>query len=366
VREGIEQEDCSGNFMNKKNVVEIDGSIGEGGGQILRTALALSMCTGVPVRISQIRAKRPKPGLMRQHLVCVQAAQAVCGATVSGAELGSMALLFEPATVSAGDHSFAIGSAGSCMLVLQTVLPALMLADGPSCLKLSGGTHNPMAPTFHFIERVFAPLLLRMGVKLEMNLRRHGFYPAGGGEVEITVCPALEGLKPLALLVRGEPQAAYAESLIAGLPRRIADRELEVLAQALGWSSEQCQVPVLRQNEGPGNALQATLAYAHVTEVFTTFGEKAVSSDVVARRLAKEVSAYLGSSAPVGPHLADQLTLPLALAVHLSGQPGSYLCSEMTEHAWTNIDVIKRFLPVEMPVQAHEGGWLVNVRPSVS
>lgn len=352
--------------MNNKNVIEIDGSLGEGGGQILRTSLALSMCTGVPVQISQIRAKRPKPGLMRQHLVCVQAAQAICGATMEGAELGSTALRFEPGAVNEGEHSFAIGTAGSCMLVLQTVLPALMLADGPSGLKLSGGTHNPMAPTYHFIERVFAPLLQRMGVKLEMSLRRHGFYPAGGGEVEIHIHPAAEGLMPLTLLARGLPQAAFAESLIAGIPRRIADRELEVLAQALGWSTEQCRVPVLRQNEGPGNALQATLTHEHVTEMFTTFGEKAVSSDQVARRLAKEVSAYLSSKAPVGPHLADQLALPMALAVYRRGQSGRYLCSEMTEHTVTNIEVIKRFLPVDMRVQTHEAGWMVDVRPGTS
>jgi RNA 3'-terminal phosphate cyclase (ATP) len=163
--------------MNEKdmNLIELDGSTGEGGGQILRSALALAMCTGQPMRIQHIRAKRPKPGLMRQHLTCVQAAVAVCGAKVEGAELGSQTLVFEPGAVRAGDYAFNVGTAGSCTLVLQTVLPALMLCAAPSRVQLTGGTHNPMAPPFHFLERSFAPLLRRLGVGLELALRRLGF-----------------------------------------------------------------------------------------------------------------------------------------------------------------------------------------------
>lgn len=351
------------------NVIDIDGSQGEGGGQILRSALSLSMCTGVPIQISQIRAKRPKPGLMRQHLVCVQAAQAISGATVDGAELGSTTLRFVPGTTQAGEYSFAIGTAGSCMLVVQTVLPALMQAKAPSTLKLSGGTHNPMAPTWHFIERAFAPLLARMGVTLEGKLLRHGFYPAGGGEVELCIKPSPDGLSPFDLLERGTHKAAFGECLVPGLSRRIADRELEALGRTLGWTAEQLSVMPSRQNEGPGNALMATLEHEHVTEVFTSFGEKEVTSEKVARLLAKEVSTYMESKAPVGPHLADQLALPMALAVQASGKPGAYAASEMTEHAWTNLDVIRRFLPVKISVSEQPDklqGWLVSFEPAAS
>lgn len=351
------------------NVIEIDGSQGEGGGQILRSALSLSMCTGKPVQISQIRAKRPKPGLMRQHLVCVQAAQAISGATVDGAELGSPALRFVPGTAQAGKYSFAIGTAGSCMLVVQTVLPALMQTTEPSVLKLSGGTHNPMAPTWHFIERAFAPLLARMGVTLEGKLLRHGFYPAGGGEVELCITPPSKGLMPFDLLERGAHKAALGECLVPGLSRRIADRELEALGHTLGWTAEQLSVMPSRQNEGPGNALMATLEHEHVTEVFTSFGEKAVTSEKVARLLAKEVSAYMESQAPVGPHLADQLALPMALAVQASGKSGAYVASEMTEHAWTNLDVIRRFLPIKISVREQPNrlqGWLVSFEPAIA
>lgn len=169
------------------------------------------MCTGQPLAIQRIRAKRPKPGLMRQHLTCVQAAVAVCGAKVEGAELGSQTLVFEPGPVRAGDYAFNVGTAGSCTLVLQTVLPALMLCAEPSRVSLSGGTHNPMAPPFHFLERSFAPLLRRLGVGLDLELRRLGFYPAGGGELSAVVRPTAGGLLPFDLTDRG-PVQEYAES----------------------------------------------------------------------------------------------------------------------------------------------------------
>ncbi|MCM5680640.1 RNA 3'-terminal phosphate cyclase [Schlegelella sp. S2-27] len=344
-------------------MIELDGSHGEGGGQILRTALALSMCTGVPMRISNIRAKRAKPGLMRQHLACVHAAQQVSCAEVSGAELGSQALEFVPGPVRAGDYRFAIGTAGSCTLVLQTVLPPLMLANAPSTLHLSGGTHNPMAPPYHFLERSFAPLVQRCGAGLELNIRRHGFYPAGGGEVEATILPAPGGLQPFDLMERGALRAAYAEALIPALPRGVAMRELQALGQALGWSQEQLQVPPVRQNEGPGNALLATLVYEHVTEVFTSFGEKGVSAEQVAAALAREVKGYQeASDGVVGPHLADQLALPLALAVNATGRPARYSFSQMTEHTRTNFGVVERFLPVAFETERGERQLVVEVR----
>ena len=203
-------------------MIEIDGSLGEGGGQVLRTSLALSMVTGQPVTLTNIRAGRAKPGLMRQHLACVQAATRICSAQNHGAELGSRALRFEPGTVQPGHYRFDVGSAGSCLLVLQTVLPPLLLALQPSQLTLTGGTHNPMAPPFHFIDRSFVPLLRHMGAEVQLTLRRHGFYPAGGGEVEAVIHPSTTGLRPLVLEERGDVQDGPAEALCAG--RRWAKR----------------------------------------------------------------------------------------------------------------------------------------------
>jgi RNA 3'-terminal phosphate cyclase (ATP) len=334
-------------------LIKLDGSTGEGGGQILRTALALSMCTGQPMAIQRIRAKRPKPGLMRQHLTCVQAAVAVCGAKVVGAELGSQTLVFEPGLVRAGDYAFNVGTAGSCTLVLQTVLPALMLCAEASRVSLSGGTHNPMAPPFHFLERSFAPLLRRLGVGIDLELRRLGFYPAGGGEISAVVQPTAAGLQPFDSTDRGPAQEAYAECFAPALPSAVAVRELAALARALGWSGDQLRTPAVRQNEGPGNALMATLGYAHVSEVVTGFGEKGVSAEQVAAALVKEIRAHQASEGALGQHLADQWMLPLALAVVARGGTASFTCTEVTEHARTNLGVIEKFLPVKSSVETN-------------
>ncbi|WP_343639808.1 RNA 3'-terminal phosphate cyclase [Roseateles sp.] len=352
---------------NKNNLIELDGSHGEGGGQILRTALALSMCTGMPLRIERIRARRPKPGLMRQHLTCVLAAQEVCGATVVGAELGSQALEFRPGRVHAGDYRFAVGTAGSCTLVLQTVLPPLMLADAPSRLHLSGGTHNPMAPPFHFLQRSFAPLIRRAGAGLDLTLRRHGFFPAGGGEIEALITPAEGGLRPFDLLERGAPLDAFAEVIAPALPRGVAERELEALARLTGWDASQLRTLPARQNEGPGNALMITLAHEHLTEVFVAFGERGLAAEDVARMAFAELRSYQSSAGAAGEHLADQLALPLALAVAGSGRPAAFTCTELTEHSRTNFSVIERFLDVRfdsrLEVSRAGNAWRVDVLP---
>lgn len=344
-------------------MIEIDGSAGEGGGQILRTSLALSMCTGQPFTLQKIRAGRAKPGLMRQHLTCVTAASEVCGAEVHGAELNSQSLTFKPGPVRAGDYSFSVGTAGSCTLVLQTVWPALLMADAPSRVKLGGGTHNPMAPPFHFLERSYAPLMRKLGAEVELRLHRLGFYPAGGGEVEVTIGPASDKLRPFDLIERGSKLESFAECLTPGLPRTVAQRELEHLGRAFEWGREQLRSPPARQNEGPGNALMATLAYENLTEVFTQFGEKGVSSDKVAHLLVDEVREYQKGTAALGPHLADQWVLPLALAVWKRQVSATYTATELTDHATTNFEVIQKFLPVQIESSAAGTSWLVTVSP---
>ena len=283
------------------------------------------------------------------------------GARVVGAELGSGALVFEPGAVKAGDYSFSVGSAGSCTLVLQTVWPALMLANAPSRLTLSGGTHNPMAPPFHFLQRCYAPLLRRLGADSELTLRRLGFYPAGGGEIGVTIHPAAESLRPYDLLERGARVERYAECLAPALPWAVVQRELDALARELALVPEQLRTPTVRQNEGPGNALMATLAYENVCELATQFGEKGVSAEAVAGALARDVQAYEASTAALGPHLADQWALPLALAVWRRGGQAAYTCTALTEHTTTNFEMIARFLPVRFGTDEIEGGWRVRV-----
>ncbi|MEO8024688.1 RNA 3'-terminal phosphate cyclase [Polaromonas sp.] len=350
-------------------MIELDGSQGEGGGQILRTALALSLITGQPFRLVNIRAKRPKPGLMRQHLACVQAAVAVGGGaaqtgavTAAGAEvqLGETTLVFTPGKVRAGDYRFAVGSAGSCMLVLQTVLWPLVMAPAASTLGLSGGTHNPMAPSLSFLQ-LLAPHFAGGGPAIfDMTLRRHGFYPAGGGEVEVLVHPPQGGLAAIDLMTRGALLEAYAECLHAGLPRGVAERELDVLRKGLGWEDSQLRNRALRSNEGPGNALLVVLRHEAITEVFAAYGEKSLSAEQVARHVLAEVKAYMSHQAPVGPHLADQLMIPLALA-RMQGRQGRYWTTELTEHSRTNARIIETFLPVKFSCEPLEGGTVVSL-----
>ena len=321
-------------------MIEIDGSLGEGGGQVLRSALTLSMVTGQPFRITQIRARRAKPGLMRQHLVAVQAAAAVSGAHVEGAEVDSQELLFVPGTITGGDYSFAIGTAGSCTLVLQTILPALLFARTASTVRISGGTHNPLAPPAPFIDRAYCATLRKMGAAIELDVERVGFYPAGGGVLVARIAPCAQ-LAPCLLFDRGERRAAYAESVIAGVPVDVAQRELAGVGAGLGWSDANLRTVHLPPSQGPGNVLLATLEYEHVTVVFAAFGEKSVTAENVAKSLVWRVRRYLASGAVVDEYLADQLMVPLAVA-----GGGAFTFDKLSQHARTNASIIARFLPV--------------------
>lgn len=335
--------------------VRIDGGQGEGGGQVLRTSLSLSMVTGQPFEIDNIRAGRERPGLLRQHLTAVQAAAEVCGATVEGAALGSTRLAFTPGAVRAGEYQFSVGTAGSATLVLQTVLPALMLADGPSRLTLEGGTHNPAAPPFDFLERTFLPVLARMGPRVTVALERYGFYPAGGGRFTAEIQP-VERLAPLALGERSAVTGRRAIGLVANLPAHIAEREITTAIQRLEWPAEARAMLGTRNSNGPGNALMLEVETAEVTEIFTVFGEMGVTAEQVGRRAAGLVRVYLQSTAAAGPHLADQLLLPLALA-----GAGEFTAVALDGHATTNMEVIGQFLPVRFVVENQAGCVRVSV-----
>lgn len=325
-------------------MVTIDGSEGEGGGQVLRTSLALSLITGTPLRIENIRAKRSKPGLLRQHLTAVNAATAIGDATVDGAELGSSSLTFAPRSVRAGDYSFAIGTAGSTMLVLQTILLPLACANESSTVTIEGGTHNPKSPPFDFIERAFLPLLQRMGADVSLTLERPGFYPAGGGKIVVRIAPAKK-LGALALEERGELVTRLARAVVANLTYTIAQREAQTAVEELGWPAECAQAHTLAGSIGPGNAISVIVGSEHVTDVFTAFGERGVRAEQVAHEAAKQAKRYINSGAAVGEHLADQLLLPMAL-----GAGGSFTSTPLSSHAATNIDVIRRFVDVKIAV----------------
>jgi len=336
-------------------MVRIDGSKGEGGGQVLRTSLALSLVTGTPFQMVNVRAGRAKPGLLRQHLTALKAAAEVGAAEVTGAELGSRELTFKPRALAPGNYFFAVGTAGSATLVLQTVLPALMVASGPSTLMLEGGTHNPAAPPFDFLAKAYLPLVRRMGPQVEAELERHGFFPAGGGKFRVNVQPA--PLKPLSLLERGAVKRRQATALIAQIPFDVAKRELATVEHLLKWKPYELRGEELKRPVGPGNVLTLEVESEHVTEVFTGFGRRGVRAETVAEDALRQCLRYLDAGVPVGDCLADQLLLPLALA-----GGGSYLTLPLTRHSQTNVEVLRMFLDVRIGAEEVEPGkWLVRV-----
>jgi RNA 3'-terminal phosphate cyclase (ATP) len=331
-------------------MIVIDGSEGEGGGQVLRTALSLSLVTGQAFRIENIRANRSRAGVMRQHVTAVEAACEIGGTECQELAVGASTLSFTPGKVKPGEHHFAVGTAGSTSLVLQTILPPLMLADAPSRLVLEGGTHNIYAPPFDFIARVFLPILNRMGPRVTARLGRHGFYPAGGGRIEVEIEPS-PSLTRVDLLERGELRSVEARAVVAALPGEIAVRELEAVEKILGWPEERRRIEQLPERTGPGNILMLEVVFEHVTEIMSGFGKLGVPAQTVGEQAAKRMAGYLASDAIAGPYLADQLLLPMALA-----RGGSFTTVKPSSHARTGAEVIARFLPISVRFEEKQDG----------
>lgn len=335
----------------------IDGSSGEGGGQILRTSLALSILTQTPITIERIRAGREKPGLMRQHLTAVQAAAKICGAKLQGGEVGSQRIVFEPGDLIAADHHFNIGTAGSTALVLQTVLPPLMLAGKATTVTIEGGTHNPKAPTVDYLNEAFLPQLAKIGPTVALTMERAGFYPAGGGRIVAHISPSERGaLRHLTLHERGEATRRGAWAVVSNLPNHIARREIGVIGEQMGWTESMLH-SLVWQSPGPGNAAWLLLGYENVTEVFTAIGAKGKSAEQVAQETVEEARAYMANGAPVGEYLADQLLLPMALA-----GGGSFSCTPPSLHTRTQAEIIEKFLEVEFTLDRQDGRrWRIDV-----
>lgn len=336
-------------------MIEIDGAEGEGGGQVVRTALALSLVTGQAFRVENIRAGRPKPGLMRQHLTAVEAACAIGGARCEELHVGATTLTFHPGRVTPGEYRFAVGTAGSTGLALQTVLPPLMLANMPSRLVIEGGTHNIHAPPFDFLARAFLPVIARMGPGITARLIRPGFYPAGGGRIEVEVEPVAK-LTPVEVVERGALVTVEARALVAALDGDIAERELAAVERVLGWPAEARQHVRLPDEHGPGNILLLEARFEHATEIVSGFGQLGVSATHVGEQAAERMRGFLAQGASVGPYLADQLLIPMALA-----GAGAFSTVRPTPHTRTCAEVIRRFLDVRIATESHGLGHLVTV-----
>ncbi|MEJ7597077.1 MAG: RNA 3'-terminal phosphate cyclase [Kofleriaceae bacterium] len=351
----------------REGLVEVDGSRGEGGGQILRTSLALSVITGRPLRMHNIRAGRAKPGLRRQHLACVEAAARLCGAELRGARVGSQELELVPPA--AGVHASAdelvidIGSAGSTSLVVQTILVPAIVSGRAFRASVIGGTHNPMAPPYDFLDRVFVPQLRAMGADVTLTLERHGFAFGGGpshdqqtrhrGEVTLAIGPS--GLRPLELIETGPITARHATAILARLPTHVAERELAVVQEQCGFAPIECEVREVKV-AGTANVLMLEVERAGARELVTGFGEKGLRAEVVAERACRELSRFLAANVPVGEHLADQLLLPLAVA-----GGGRFRSAPLSLHATTNIDTLRLFLDVPIRVEPEGDAVVVTV-----
>jgi RNA 3'-terminal phosphate cyclase (ATP) len=332
-------------------MILIDGRFGEGGGQILRTALSLSAATGKSFRIIHIRKKRSKPGLRHQHLACVNAAAEICHARCKGNVLKSLDLEFIPQAICAGQYCFAIPTAGSAMQVLQTVLPVLSRAEQSSTVTVRGGTHNPGAPPFEFFTASFLPLLQPLGIRAEMQIRKHGFYPVGGSEIVASIYPQNPGAKPLSLHHRGEPNTAGAEILISWLPRTVAERESRVLQRRLSWTDGKIKIREITDSPGPGNVIMIRVIYGAQTYLFTAFGQRGKPAEEVAAEACETFINFRLSKAALDEHLANQVLLYMAL-----NNGGAYTAQGLSMHTRTNIEVIKRFLENKIEIKKNDDG----------
>lgn len=341
-------------------MIEIDGTFGEGGGQILRTSLALSALTGKPFRISRIRGRRKKPGLRRQHLTGVRAAQTITRADVRGDELNSTELRFVPGPVVGGEYVFDVQTAGSAMLVLQTILPPLFRAGETSTVTVRGGTHNPMSPPFDFIAEAFLPAIGRMGFRAEMSLVRHGFYPAGGGEVVTRIEPA-GPLRPAEFMAAAEPISLAARVVLSRLPDRVWDAERRALESA-GFDFAAIERRTVTDSHGPGNCVMIAVERGEGGDrthaILTAFGERGRPSASVVKEVAGYARELLESAAATDRFLADQLLIYFAMA-----GGGSLTAPVLTLHAETNMAVIEEFLPVRFETEKTDNRCRVHCLP---
>lgn len=336
--------------------IEIDGAYGEGGGQILRSSLTLSMHTQKPLRITNIRAKRSKPGLMRQHLTAVNAAVEVCGAEVQGNNVGSTELTFIPGKVKGGEYEFSVGTAGSTTLVFQTVMPVLLTADEPSTIVVNGGTHNPMAPPYNFLARSYIPMVNKMGPLVQTELLKPGFFPAGAGSFKAVIEPSSE-LKKFTMTDRGKSIHKKAIVLISNLAKHIGEREIKALKSKLNWDDKCFWMEDVKNAVGPGNIVFLELKFENITEVITSFGEVSTPAEGVASKAVEQYKKFITTSAPVGEHLTDQLMLLCALA-----GKGKFISSRISNHAKTHIHLIQSFLDCKVILDGSiESGTLVSI-----
>jgi RNA 3'-terminal phosphate cyclase (ATP) len=332
-------------------MIAIDGTMGEGGGQVLRSSLTLSLLTGQAVQLTRIRANRSKPGLGFQHRMAVHAAARISRARVEGDRIGSQTLQFEPSIIEAGDYHFDIGTAGATSLVLQTVLLPLALAAAPSQLTITGGTHVPWSPCFHYLDWHWRAFLRRLGLRFDLELAMAGFYPEGGGAVRARL-PGGAQIQGLQLSDRGRLLRVRGVSAVANLAGEIGARQCNRAVRRL--RELECDIDILLETlpaHSRGTVLVLLAEFEHSQACFFALGARGKRAEQVADEAVEALLTFLATDGAVDRWLADQLLLPLALA----GQASVLRTSEVTSHLLTNAEVIRQFLPVRIDIDAALG-----------
>jgi RNA 3'-phosphate cyclase len=335
-------------------MIEIDGSYGEGGGQLVRTAVALAAITGTPVRFRNVRAKRDKPGLAPQHLAAMRAVASLCEAECTGLELRSQAFTFAPGALRGGTFRFDVGTAGSITLVLQALLPVLACAPGPARVTVVGGTDVRAAPPLDYLRHVLLALIHRMGVGVECRVARRGYFPRGGGEIEVAVTPARP--RPLAAETIARPSRIDGLAHVANLPAHIAERMRMAALARLGEFPAHVDTAILGGAEaiGQGGAIVVWARAGHTMLGAGRVAERGVRAETLGEDAGAELAADLAAGVALDVHAADQLLVYLALA-----GSGSFTTRTVTSHARTAMWLIEQFLPVRFGVGA--AGTLARV-----
>jgi len=337
-------------------MIEIDGSHGEGGGQIIRTALSLSCLFHKPFRIFNIRKNRRKPGLMPQHLTCVKAAQHITSAEVIGGLQGSTELFFSPGKVRTGNFSFDIGTAGSTSLVLQTIIPALVFAGQKASVTLTGGTHVPLSPSYHYLSEVFVRFLQLVGIRIELSIESYGFYPMGGGKIHADIFPAGK-VTQLQLTDRGRLLGLAGHSGVGNLPIDIAKRQRnafinKVLTEVWESAGSQ-QIDLLEvSTPGKGTFIDVAARFERSIAGFSALGAIGKKAESVGEEAAADFIKYYKTGAALDSHMADQIVLYLSLC----SRESSFTSSAISSHLATNLWAIGLFHDISYTLEGKTGG----------
>ncbi len=346
------------NVKSETGLVLIDGSIGEGGGQVLRTSLTLSMLLLKPFEMINIRANRPNPGIQPQHLKAIESSAVISDAVVEGAYLRSNRIRFFPSRIKFGNFRFDIGTAGSTSLVLQTLYLPLSFSEGASTLTIIGGTHVAWSPTFDYIKNCWVYFMERIGLKIKVEMKKAGFYPHGGGEIKAVISPTDE-IKPIKLIERGELLKIQVYSAHTNLTDEVAQRQAKTAEKILKRYGKIEVIIDELKSRSKNTTIAITGIFENAVCCYTNLGERGKRAEVVAEEACEKFIKFISSDAVIDEHMADQILLPLSIAGGIS----EFKTPRITNHLLTNIETIKKFIGVDFEIEEFGKSFKVKIKP---